>query len=582
MRFTVLLIPIVTLMLVNASPSMALAGADADFDGNGKVGFEDFLIFVQGYGTQDTRLDLDGSGVVGFTDFLQFTRSYGLDLGSAGGPLTARAVVCQACHVSNGSSFRSSGLDVSPVATWRGTMMSYASKDPYWRAKVSAEVAARPQIQQEIESECLRCHAPLGSVEAQDAGAVFSLAGLPADASALDGVSCIACHKIQDIQLGLQGGMSGHFNITRSPEVYGPYPAPSGAPMQMQTGFSPVYSGHIEESALCASCHNLYTPVFDDDFNVVGRFPEQIPYSEWAASGYRRSGQSCQSCHLQEVPISTPISTRPPFLASRTPVWSHQVTGGNTFTLNLILLNETRLGGDVTGLEAAVGATREMLQNKTATLSMTYNAVGDSIDVRAKVTNLAGHRFPSAYPERRAWLHMKITDGTGAVLFESGRPEALGRIAGLADPRREPHHETIRSQSQVQIYEMVPADGGGEPTNRLLSAETFLKDNRLLPKGFDEHSHPLGQEVGVVGAAAHDADFDATRGEDQVTYRIRKPASATATLEARLYYQSVPPGAIEDLRGFDTPEVQTFLSLVEEAGGSQPEQIAHAQLTIGG
>ncbi|MCY3681559.1 MAG: hypothetical protein OXH16_09180 [Gemmatimonadetes bacterium] len=55
----------------------------ADFDGDGRVAFEDFLFFVQVFGTQagqdnfDPKYDLDGNGVVDFSDFLIFVDSFG-------------------------------------------------------------------------------------------------------------------------------------------------------------------------------------------------------------------------------------------------------------------------------------------------------------------------------------------------------------------------------------------------------------------------------------------------------------------------------------------------------------------------
>ena len=66
----------------NATPS-------PDFDGNGTVGFSDFIAFVSNYGTQrgdaafDARFDLDGDGETGFSDFIAFVSQYGTTVGSA-------------------------------------------------------------------------------------------------------------------------------------------------------------------------------------------------------------------------------------------------------------------------------------------------------------------------------------------------------------------------------------------------------------------------------------------------------------------------------------------------------------------
>ncbi len=68
----------------NASPS-------PDFDGDDWVGFSDFLIFAQAFGsergdgTYDARIDLNSDGSIGFTDFLIFAQSFGSAPPSTGG-----------------------------------------------------------------------------------------------------------------------------------------------------------------------------------------------------------------------------------------------------------------------------------------------------------------------------------------------------------------------------------------------------------------------------------------------------------------------------------------------------------------
>ena len=67
------------------------ATASADFDGDGTVGFADFLQFAQRFGAQqgdagfDARFDLDADGVIGFSDFLILARNFGKEVPTAGG-----------------------------------------------------------------------------------------------------------------------------------------------------------------------------------------------------------------------------------------------------------------------------------------------------------------------------------------------------------------------------------------------------------------------------------------------------------------------------------------------------------------
>ncbi len=61
----------------------AQTAADADFDGDGKVGFSDFVSFAGKFGTSrgdgryEAKYDLDGDGQVGFTDFVAFAGFFG-------------------------------------------------------------------------------------------------------------------------------------------------------------------------------------------------------------------------------------------------------------------------------------------------------------------------------------------------------------------------------------------------------------------------------------------------------------------------------------------------------------------------
>ena len=54
-----------------------------DFDGDGAVGFQDFLQFASHFGLRDGavgydgRYDLDGDGAIGFGDFVLFAKAFG-------------------------------------------------------------------------------------------------------------------------------------------------------------------------------------------------------------------------------------------------------------------------------------------------------------------------------------------------------------------------------------------------------------------------------------------------------------------------------------------------------------------------
>ena len=47
--------------------------------------------------------------------------------------------------------------------------------------------------------------------------------------------------------------------------------------------------------------------------------------------------------------------------------------------------------------------------------------IDNTLRVELAITNLAGHKLPSAYPSRRVWIHLTVKDDQGDVQFESGR-----------------------------------------------------------------------------------------------------------------------------------------------------------------
>ena len=82
-----------------------------------------------------------------------------------------------------------------------------------------------------------------------------------------------------------------------------------------------------------------------------------------------------------------------------------------------------------------------------------------------------------------------------------GRSIADGSIVGNdndADPLRfEPHYSEITSPQQVEIYEPILKDSEGRVTTGLLHAVGYLKDNRLLPTGFNKST--AEKDIAVTG-----------------------------------------------------------------------------------
>jgi hypothetical protein len=467
-------------------------------------------------------------------------------------------------------------------------MMANAMKDPLWQAKVSAEVAAHPEYKQLIEDKCTTCHTPLGRTEAHYNGAQnYSLQEAQGDPLARDGVSCTLCHQINDSNLGTPESFSGHYIIQNDRLIYGPYQSPFTAPMQMMVNYTPVFGEQVEQSSLCGTCHTLFTPTIDNDGNIAGEIPEQTPFLEWRNSRYPADDVECQTCHMPATEESIVISNRPPTLAARTPFAKHFFVGANLFMLRMLKAHAAEIGVAATPaqIDSTIARTLGLLQNETATLGLSYDRVtAGTVEIRVSVKNLTGHKFPTAYPSRRAWIHLQLLDGTGAPIFESGSWDPLtGEIDSLGQPY-ETHHDIISGQGQTQVYQALMQDVDSAVTWTLLRGASYIKDNRMPPEGFTSGG-PHYDSTRIVGLAEQDLNFNRISGfegtgTDTVIYRIDQLNDAQSiTAIARLLYQSAAPRFVEDLLAYDTPEVNRFASFYQGADKA-PIVIDSARLVI--
>ena len=468
------------------------------------------------------------------------------------------------------------GQDISPVSLWRSSIMANAAKDPFWQAKVTAEVAAHPFLQAVIEDKCTTCHAPLGRTEAVFNGAPgYSLTEMQNDSLALDGVSCTLCHQIKPDNFG-GGSYSGHYLVENDRLIYGPYQNPFTMPMQLTVNYTPTFGEQMQSAAHCATCHTLFTPTVDNSGQIVGELPEQTPYLEWRNSRFSAEGRICQDCHMPPIDDEVIISNRPIWLGARTPFWRHYFVGGDVFMLTLLRDNAAAIGVTATAehFDSTLARTRRFLRNQTAGLAADAEwLLQDTLAIKVAVTNRTGHKLPTGYPSRRMWLHLRIEDGSGQPVFESGSWDPVsGEIAGLDSPY-EPHHQVIRTAGQVQVYQALMGDVDGNLTYTLLRGATYLKDNRLPPKGFTTQG-PFYDSTRVEGMAAQDPDFNRSAGQegsgsDTVFYHIGGLAPGESyRVDIRLRYQSLAPRFAADLLQYNTPEVAAFAGYYQDADKS--------------
>ncbi len=483
------------------------------------------------------------------------------DLPTATNSLFAGSGVCEQCHAQQ---VDASNKSISIVNDWRSTMMANAARDPFWRAKVSHEGLVNPGHKAELENVCTRCHAPAGNENAHYNGQdLYSVADMEKDPLALDGVQCTVCHQIPENSLG---NFSGTFLIGTNKTIWGPYPNPVGTAMINNTGYTPTYSKHIEDSRICGSCHTLLTNSVDNDGVATGnQFVEQAIYQEWENSDYPGQNQSCQVCHMPSINDLVVISSRPGNLAPRSPFSKHHFQGANVFMEKILKANATDLGLTATDVQFDSTLARNLrsLQQKAVDIQLDIpQRTADTLYADLRLHNKSGHKLPGGYPSRRMFVELTVADDNGQILFHSGALDADGQITD-EDSTYEPHYNMINNENEVQIYELVMGDVNHQVTTVLERANYALKDNRIPPDGF-KTTHFAYDTVRIVGAALNDTDFNKENGTegsgaDVIHYHIPVSGNtATLTVTAKVYYQTVSTKWLKHMFGYSSTEIDRF------------------------
>lgn len=509
-------------------------------------------------------------------------------------------------------------VNLSPYGEWRSSMMGLAGRDPVFYAQLETERALHPELALQIDNLCMSCHGVMGQRQlAADTGSkglfthdlIFATPDTDPKhagygALAREGVSCTVCHRIAAEGLGTEETYTGQFKLDPPDVLNGPYADVSTLPMQNALGVTPRQGNQITSSALCGSCHTIDLPILEagkvypgDGFSpTLTRGHEQNTYLEWRNSSYSNevspappTAVTCQGCHMPReyggnrlafrlantedgtFPyVDNRASNEALRLKVREPYARHTLAGINVFVLSMFRQFPETLGvrpsdpmavygNPQPGIETAIASALEMARRSAKVEVMSAARTPTGLEARVKVTNLAGHRFPSGVSFRRAFIEFRVLDAAGKTLWASGRTSDQGVILkGLSDRQLsteffdgpagrqvyQPHHQVITSGAQVQIYEELTRDSNGNFTTSFLGRAHEVKDNRLEPRGWKPNgpdartTRPNGGEGRPVSAGYLNGS-----GSDEVLYRVpqiwgsARPASVTATL----YYQSIPP-----------------------------------------
>jgi hypothetical protein len=450
-----------------------------------------------------------------------------------------------------------------PWFNWRGTMMAQAARDPLFLACLAISEQDAPSV----GDLCIRCHSPGGWQE----GRSTDTSGAQLTAKDRHSIQCDFCHRAVDHDY--VPGVSPGEDLAVLAEI-SPFPlqhangqfisdpdSPKRGPFSdiTELGHLTIESPFHRSASLCGTCHDVSNPVFEQvgpneyaagtfdaehvDQDLRNMFPVERTFSEWQNSEYATTGvyapqfagnkpdgivSTCQDCHMPDVSAYGVDSDIAPSAPLREDMPLHDLTGGNTFILDV--LPDLFPGEvDTSQLQAAKARAVSMLE-RAASLELTPGDAG----VTVRVTNETGHKLISGYPEgRRMWLNVQGFDGLGTKVFESA---AYDNATGV-----------LTEDAQAKVYEIKPGlspalaaslglDSG--PSFHFVLNDTVYLDNRIPPRGFTNAAYEAIQSPPI--------DYTYADGQywDDTSYTL--PATV-ASVTVRLYYQALSKEYVEFL-----------------------------------
>jgi hypothetical protein len=484
---------------------------------------------------------------------------------------------CAVCH---------GGFDAAsePYATWRGSLMGNAGRDPLFFAQMTL-------ANQDVSNAgyyCMRCHVP---------SAIVTGHAMPPDGSALtaadgEGVSCQLCHTMVDpiyrpgispvedlpILTALGADKPNHYG--NSMFVLDPQARRRSARPDPQAAHEFIASPFHATGDMCGTCHEVGNVAVSRQtdgtyrYNGIGQrsptdnpndhFPLERTYSEWKLSAFANGGvdmggrfggagvttvSSCQDCHMPRAAAKLCVLT-----PTRSDARRHEFAGAAAQVLDLIsAYTQNDSSVSQPALAAGRAAAVSMLQRAA---SLDVHALGSALNVR--VINESGHKLPTGHIEgRRVWINVKYFGAAGQIVREHGAYDYATAELDTASTTVYEMHVGL-SAFAAQATGLTAG-----PTGRMAMADTIEKDNRIPPRGFINAAFE-SRGAPVVGAAYADDQY-----WDDRAFPI--PGGAVLAV-ASVYYQNTPREYIEHLRDANVTDSwgTTLYNLWDSTGRGEP------------
>ena len=233
---------------------------------------------------------------------------------------------------------------------------------------------------------------------------------------------------------------------------------------------------------------------------------------------------SCQSCHMPEVAAETPIASvlgQPrPRVSQHTFRRRQRVHARHSESLprrarrrRHCRRSSMRRSHETQALSRLAGRDAD---------DRGRGASGSRLDFDVAVTSTTGHKLPTAYPSRRAWLHVVVTDGDGRVVFESGaiaarrldRRQRQRRRRARGSSRTTPRSTSADAGADLRVDHGRSRRRGDDGT----AARRALREGQPTAAARLRQAHAPRPTSPCTALPPPDADF--VGGGDRVRYRV--------------------------------------------------------------
>lgn len=433
----------------------------------------------------------------------------------------------------------SGGCHEQILKEWRPGAHRYAAMDTAFQAvqRLFAEERGR-----RATKYCAGCHDPISLL----AGTKVSEGEPLTHPTGRDeGVSCLACHAMT--QADVRGNADFVVDV---PERYLFWAEEGGVRQRLHHFLLRTYPDYHRETLqptflktpeFCGTCHKQFVP---PRLNGVGWVGLQNQYDDWRKSHWNHPGEpgrtvQCRECHMPLAPSTDPAAgdvldynrsaddgrhRSHRFLGANQVVpLLHDLPGGQEH----VQLTEKWLRGEIEIPEIA----DKWRSGEAVPVELDLPvgvAPGDTVRIGVQVTNhKPGHHFPTGPLDLiEAWVHLRVTDAAGRVIFESGARDSAGDVS-----------------EEALVYRSESVDRSG----------------RMI------HRHELWNLVGVRWARSVFPGFS-----DRETFRFRAPASPdgeSLRVEAELLYRKFNPTFRRFMEG-DGPEMNVPITVVSRDEGT--------------